>query len=69
MPDLETIADEEAPDNIAVFCTTCEKIQIMHYIGTQQIDNMKLFDMYNCPECHTTVEENFTRYYRDNYEI
>jgi uncharacterized paraquat-inducible protein A len=51
------------------YCKACDEVYNMPYIGTQREhpNGKALFDMYNCPKCHTTISSGHTQYYVDTY--
>lgn len=69
MEDLETVTDDEIGRLDWVHCNDCDDTFQMEYIGSQYIDNIKVFELYNCPKCGTTKADHYTKYFIDNYEV
>ena len=56
-------------DNIKSYCNICCVDTPHYYIGEQLDKNwIKVFDLYNCPDCSGTKALNHTEHYRSNYE-
>lgn len=46
-----------------IYCKSCDSVGIGKYIGTQYLREKPIFDLYNCPECNTTIAQNYTAHY------
>ena len=66
---IEEVLEELHPIVEKFYCKSCEEFLDMDYIGTQKMDDEKIFDLYNCSKCHNTTAQNITQYYKDNYEV
>lgn len=52
-----------------IYCKSCDSVGIGKYIGTQYLREKPIFDLYNCPECNTTLAHNHTSYYLKNFSL
>lgn len=50
-----------------LYCKSCDKTYNMEFIGTQIMFNKPYFDLYNCPNCHTTISSDLKLYYHNKY--
>jgi DNA-directed RNA polymerase subunit M/transcription elongation factor TFIIS len=49
---------------ITRLCKSCHKRSIFQYQGTQKFNDEKVFDLYNCSNCNTTLTFNHTELYK-----